>query len=378
MERHSTAPPHFRIANDGHAQSHDHYDDRPEREHAPVRTDGGREREHDRDLDRIAPSTVLDLYVTERKTDLADRTRRSHRYVIERFVEWCDENEIPTVAALDGRDLHEFQMDRRQDVSGNTLRSQLGTIRQYLRFAESIEAASPGLAERIRLPEVERHARDGRLETAAAESILEHLRRFQYASRDHAVLCVLWTTGIRVGTAHAFDVTDFDRDEQLVATRHRPGQGTPLKNGQRGERLIALDDRTVETLADYVEHNRTDVTDEHDRRPLFTTDRGRMGVSTIRRAVYRWTRPCQRGSGCPHDRDLDDCEARQVVSKASQCPSTHSPHEVRRGAISRFLNEDTPVRAISDRADVSEGVLDKHYDARSEREKADARREFFE
>lgn len=52
----------------------------------------------DTDLDRIAPSTVLDLYLTERETDLADSTRRSHRYTIERLVEWCEDNDISTVA----------------------------------------------------------------------------------------------------------------------------------------------------------------------------------------------------------------------------------------------------------------------------------------
>lgn len=337
------------------------------------------DRQHaDSDIDRIEPSTVLELYLVERETDLAERTLRSHRYVIETLVEWCEDNDVQTVADLDGRDLHDYRLDRRKELSGNTLRSQLGTIRQFIRFAESIEAATRGLAERIRMPEAERHARDGRLQTEVADGVLEHLHRFQYASRDHAVLRMLWITAVRVGTARAFDIEDFDPEDQLLAVRHRPETGTPLKNGHRAERLLALDDRTTEVLSDYVEHTRVDVTDGHDRAPLFTTDRGRMAASTIRRSVYRWTRPCQRGHECPHDRDVDECTAANRVAQASECPSTRSPHEVRRGAISRFLNEDTPVRAISDRADVSEDVLDQHYDARSEQERAATRRKFFE
>jgi len=321
---------------------------------------------------------MLDLYLADREEELAWRTLRSQRYVIERFVEWCEDNDIIAVADLNGRDLHDFRMERRQEVSGNTLRSHLGTLRQFIRFAESVEAASHGLGDRIRMPEVERHARDGRLETEVADVVLEHLRKFQYASRDHALIRVLWVTAVRVGTARSFDVEDFGEQERTLAVRHRPESETPLKNGARAERLLALDERTTETLGDYIEHTRPDVTDEHGRKPLFATDRGRAGASTLRRAVYRWTRPCQRGDGCPHNRNQDTCDAKQRVSLASQCPSTRSPHEIRRGAISQMLNEETPVRAISDRTDVSENVLDKHYDARSEHEQMEVRRNYFE
>lgn len=240
---------------------------------------------NDTNLDRINPSTVLDLYLAERESDLADSTRRSHRYDIERLVEWCETNGVSAVADLDARELQEFRMDRRKDVNGNTLRSQLGTVRQYIRFAESIEAAPRGLAERIVMPQAERKSRDGRLETELAEIVLDHLRKFQYVSRDHALFRLLWVTAIRVGTARSFDVDDFDRDERTLAVRHRPESDTPLKNKQRGERLLALDSETVETLADYVDHTRPDVTDKHGRKPLFASEEGRVGSSTIRRAV---------------------------------------------------------------------------------------------
>lgn len=332
----------------------------------------------DSDLDRINPETVLDLYLAERESDLAETTRRSHRYVIERLVEWCEKNDVTAVAELDGRDIHDFRLDRRTDVSGNTLRSQLGIVRQFLRFAESIEAAHLGLADRIVMPEAERKVRDGRLAAETADVVLDHLRKFQYASRDHALFRLLWVTAIRVGTARSFDIEDFDREDRTLAVRHRPETGTPLKNKSRAERLLALDERTSTTLGDYVDNTRLEVVDKQGRKPLFSTDRGRIGPSTIRRAVYRWTRPCQRGKDCPHNRNPEECDAKRKVTLGSQCPSTVSPHEIRRGSISEYLSQNTPKRAISDRADVSEDILDEHYDARSESERAETRREFFE
>jgi len=334
--------------------------------------------EHNENLDQIAPQTVLDLYLAERRDELAKNTLRSHKYVLNHFVGWCEQNEIQSVATLDGRQLHEYRIERREDVSGNTLKSQLGTIRQYIRFAESIEAAPTGLSERIRMPQIERNPRDGRITDDKAQEIMEHLDQFQYASRDHVVFRLLWKTAVRVGTARSFDIADFNYEDKTIAARHRPDSDTPLKNGTNAERLMALDEQTTEIISDYIDHTRIEITDEYDRNPLFTSKRGRLGVSTLRRTIYKWSRPCVLGNGCPHDRIIDDCEAYNVVAKGAECPSSRSPHEVRRGSISHLLNENTPVRAISDRADVSEDILDQHYDARGEKEQMESRRQFFE
>ncbi|MEF8826105.1 MAG: hypothetical protein V5A34_09295 [Halapricum sp.] len=42
------------------------------------------------------------------------------------------------------------------------------------------------------------------------------------------------------------------------------------------------------------------------------------------------------------------------------------------------MTEQTPVRVLSGRADVSEDVLDKHYDVQAQEERMAVRRELFE
>lgn len=52
-----------------------------------------------------------------------------------------------------------------------------------------------------------------------------------------------------------------------------------------------------------------------------------------------------------------------------------NPHAIRRGSITHSLNNDTPDKVVSDRANVSPEVIEQHYDRRSEREKMQQRRE---
>lgn len=90
--------------------------------------------------------------------------------------------------------------------------------------------------------------------------------------------------------------------------------------------------------------------------------------------LYQWTRPCMIGE-CPHEKDPETCEYMDR-DNASGCPSSRSPHGVRRGSITSHLRDGTPEEIVSDRMNVSGDVLDQHYDQRTEREKMEVRREF--
>lgn len=152
---------------------------------------------------------------------------------------------------------------------------------------------------------------------------------------------------------------------------------TPLKNGEPAERYVAIKPDTVDLLDDWIAENRPEVTDSNGREPLITTAQGRVSRACVRDTMYRITRPCHYGEECPHSREPEDCEA--VIGRqksASKCPSSRSPHPVRRGSITRHLSDDVPEKVVSDRCDVSQEVLEKHYDQRSEERKVEQRREY--
>ena len=328
------------------------------------------------ELDPLPPAEAVEFYFDQRESELSEKTLENHRYRLRPFVEWCESEGIDNLNELSGRDLHRFRTWRGSDIKTVTLVGHLQTLRKFLEFCATIDGVEPGLREQVLIPDLDasEESRDEMLTEARAEAILEYLEKFQYASRDHVVVAILWRTGVRLGTVRAIDLRDVDLEAQCIDLHHRPESETPLKNGDVAGRSIAVGEHYCQVIADYIEHNRNDVTDDYGREPLLTSSRGRLSSTSIRETVYRATHPCRMGE-CPHDRDTATCEALEYGG-ASKCPSARSPHGVRRGSITTHLRDGTPQEVVSDRMNVSQEVLDKHYDERTEREKMAVRREF--
>lgn len=330
------------------------------------------------DLEPLDPCTAKQMYLDARRHELAEATFQSHRYRLKQFVEWCEQQNLDNLNELSSRDIHRYRVKRRNEdeLTTSSMKGQLATLRMYLRFCASIDAVVSELDEKILLPTTTAEdARDELLEAERAHEILDYLKRFRYARLEHALLEVLWNTGLRIGAATGLDIDDYDSDDQSLELVHRPDQGTSLKNGIESERFVAVSESVAEILDDWIAVNHPGTVDEHGRDPLFATNQNRLSRNRGRTIAYENTRHCVYGDECPHDRDIDDCEAR-VAARAYACPSVVSPHPIRRGAITYHLREDTPERVVSDRMDVSQGVLDKHYDQRSEREKFQQRRRY--
>ncbi|MUW14859.1 tyrosine-type recombinase/integrase [Halorubrum sp. CBA1125] len=331
-------------------------------------------------LEPIAPAEAVELYFSHRRADLSEKTLQNQRYRLDTFTEWCDsEGDLDNLNELTGRDIHRYRSWRLDDVSKITVVGTLQTFRKFLEFAAAIDAVPEGMRERVHLPNVDptEEADDTILEADRGREVLDYLDTFEYASRRHVTLAIMWHTGCRMGTVRALDVDDIDFDARCLDVRHRPESGTPLKNGWRAERSIALGEHYCEVIADYLEHNRPSVRDDYGREPLIASNQGRLSETAMRSDVYKVTRPCVTGE-CPHDREPESCEAVDNYGEASKCPSSVSPHPVRRGSITKHLRDGTPQEIISERSNVTGEILEQHYDERTEREKMELRREHIE
>jgi len=326
----------------------------------------------------IVPEEAVDLYLRDREPEVTESTYRNHKYHLKRFLEWCGVADFDDMSEMDGKRIYEYKIHRRNegDVNEVTLSNQLSTFRVFLRLCEKLDFVEEGTTERVMMPDINpgQDARDIAIDTETADQILDYLTKFEYASMRHTLFYLLWHTGMRTGTVHSLDLDDYHSDEHYIEVRHRPETGTRLKNKRNAEREVNLKPEVCAVLDDYIQMHRHDVTDDHGREPLFTTKSGRIYKSLIQKHVYAVTRPCHYTGECPHGRDIGDCEGSNFNS-ASKCPSSVSPHPIRRSAITAHLNADIPKEITADRVNVSVEVLDKHYDARSESEKRERRRE---
>ncbi|WP_459192051.1 tyrosine-type recombinase/integrase [Halosimplex sp. J119] len=332
-------------------------------------------------LEPIDPETALELYLADKENDLADASLKAHRYRLNHFIRWCEQEDIENLNTLTGRQLHEYRLWRRNegDLSPVTEKTQMDTLRVFVRWLESVDGVEQDLSEKVLSPSItpEQNTRHETLEAETAEKVLGHLEKYEYATIEHVTLSLMWHTMMRIGGVHALDVDDYHSDDQYIEVRHRPEGGTPIKNKEAGERLVALSDRVCDLLNDWVADQRPDGTDSAGREPLLTTPQGRASKSTLRFYVYKWTQPCRYTGECPHERDPMDCEARPR-NHSSKCPSSLNPHAIRRGSITHSLNNDMPDKVVSDRANVSSEVIEQHYDRRSEREKMEQRRGYLD
>jgi len=314
----------------------------------------------------LTPEDAVEAYLNERESELSDSSLQNQRYRLDRFLEWCDEVGLDDMNDMTGRKAFEYKQWRSEGIKPITLKTSLDTLRVFLRFCERIEAVPQGVHEKVSPPTITGNGdqSDAMIDTEAVDQILGYLDKWEYASLTHVVFYLLWHTGMRIGSAGALDLDDYNSDEGYVEIHHRPETGTQLKNKEHGERHVNLSREVCDVLDDFIDFNHGKTADDNGRMPLLGTAGGRPALSTIRRKVYQVTRPCVYTDECPHDREIDDCEATKS-GHASKCPSSVSPHAIRRGSITYHLNAGVPKEVVSDRMNVSDEVLEKHYDERT-------------
>ncbi|GAB7093463.1 tyrosine-type recombinase/integrase [Halolamina litorea] len=337
-------------------------------------------------LESMTPRDAIDKYFRTR--NLPNGTANTHRSSLyNHFLVWCDEvRGIDDMSELTGSDIAEYRVWRREvaptkveKLAPKSEETQQKILRVFIKRCESWGVVAPNLRKYVIIPKLSRsdEVREEFLDSETAKHILDWLGRYEYASLHHVVWFLCAESGARLGGVHSLDVDDYvpEREGGYLKLRHRPETGTTLKNGEEGERNVSISSRLCEVLDDYLEDKRVDQTDDFDREPLLTTVHGRLSKSTIRNYFYAWTRPCATGSGCPYGRDPRECEGAQRNNWAFKCPDSLSTHPVRKGYITAELKGGVPQTVLSERCDVSEKILEKHYDHRTEQEKMQVRRE---
>lgn len=341
-------------------------------------------------LKPLTPGDAVQKFIDNEQSELAPTTLAEYENELNRFVKFCEQNQIEDTTDFDGRLLHDFKIWRRDEahdgegsLSNKTMRDEMYLFRKFIRFLESIDAVTPRLHTKIEIPTLDpgEGERDIEFDSDELNAILSYLEKYEYATREHAVWVLFAATGRRPSGLRALDLKDvhLEGDEPYIEFHHRVGEEveTRLKNKKSSEKTINLSESAAEVLQDYIETHRVDI-EEHSRSPLLTTTHGRLSDSTIRKYVYKWSRPCVIGHGCPEGRTQEECEAMESSDCAVKCPYSKPPVALRHGYISNLRRQGVSLHTISDRCDASEEVIKKHYSELSEEEKRELRRKELE
>ncbi len=328
------------------------------------------------DLRPTTPRSAFAEWLEHVDSETSGSTAASYERRVDNFVSWCESEGILNLNDVDGRDIKNYRDFRATSLNRTSMKNELRTVRQFLQYGVALEAVEPALAEKLahHIPSLSKgeESSDLTIDRDRIHAILDHLDDYHYATRKHALFLTLWDTGCRISGIQALDLRDFDAEDQTLTFISRPESGTRLKNGQSGERMNVVNEKTAEVLRDYIREHRNDRTDDYGRSPLFTTQYGRPSTSTIRRTTYLLTQPCSRG-GCPHGEERESCLYREHGHE-SKCPSSLSPHPIRTGRITDLRNRGVRIAHVAGRVDAMPDTIRAYYDKPDLGEDLDRRR----
>lgn len=323
------------------------------------------ERRPDGEAPDLDIAEAADLFIQRNRPNWRGETARTYRKSLDTFEEYAGDSGLDTLEDLKRWNVGQYTNWLLQSsLARATIYSKQKQARRWLKWLESQGYLDVGIhlaMEPLRLDDKEQTSSN----IMRSETIREFLTFYRdsikwRATRGHALLEVIAHTGCRRSGIRALDVDDYDPETRTLTFLDRSESGTRLKEGDAHQRKVILSEAPNEVLYEYVQRERYERHDDTGRRPLFAGTRGRPTKSTITNWLYKATLPCNIRE-CPHSRQRHTCQW-TAQTKASQCPSSKSPHPIRRGSITWQLNIGRSVTNVAARAATTPNVIRRYYD----------------
>ena len=216
-------------------------------------------------------AAAIDRYLAS--PGLAESTRRSYGFDLRDFSRWLEARELG-LEDVDTRALAAYTADLGRDrrrLAPATISRRLASVRSFIRFT-----LGPG-----RVPDTQFAPRKPRRlpdapKVAEIESLVEALAGDgPLASRNRALVELVYSCGLRSAEAVALDLVDVDFEQEAVHVRGKGGK----------ERVVPLGEVAALALARYLRDARPELA-RGAGDALFLSARGRrLDTSTLRRML---------------------------------------------------------------------------------------------
>jgi len=203
---------------------------------------------------------------------LGDGTRRSYRHDVEEFAHWLERRGLG-LGDVDVRVLTDYVTElgraRPRKLAAATIARKVAAVRSMLRFTlgpAQVPAASLAPRRPRRLPDTPK--------TVEVEAALAGLAgNGPLASRNRALVELVYSAGLRSAEAVGLDLADVDFDREQLHVRGKGGK----------ERIVPLGEEAGHLLAHYLHEARPTLARGAEN-ALFLSARGRrLDTSTLRR-----------------------------------------------------------------------------------------------
>ena len=226
--------------------------------------------------------TLIGEFIRKLRTErhYSARTLEAYQRDLQKLLHFCERAGIENWAGLEQADIRRYIASRhRQGISAKTLQRELSASRSFFAWQLKNKNLKHNPAIDVRAPRSGRKLPET-LDADQAMQLLESQPQELLMLRDHAILELFYSSGLRLSELAALNVTELDLKEGMVNVIG--GKGAKDRRLPVGTKAQAALERWLRRRATLVRGSQP---------ALFLTHRGtRMGVRNIQLRVKDWAR----------------------------------------------------------------------------------------
>ena len=215
----------------------------------------------------------------ESEKQFSQHTLKSYRRDISRFIQFCEAQSIDSWTRLDEQHIRQFvSLVHRQGLGGKSIQRSLSSLRRLFRFLLTNHIITMNPAAHVRAPKAERKLPEV-MQHQQIDQLLMTSSDEPLVVRDHAILELLYASGLRLAELISLNIADINWQEQSLRV---------LGKGKK-ERRCPFGGQAAKILKKWLKCREKLI--KSDENALFINNRGgRLSASGVRLRIQQLCR----------------------------------------------------------------------------------------
>lgn len=208
---------------------------------------------------------------------LSPHTQTAYRRDLNVLLGYCRQQDVKQWRDLDGRQVRSFVAWRhRQGIGGKTLQRNLAAVRAFFRYLVEEGIAGQNPAVGITAPKTARKL-PRTLDVDQAAQLVSIDKDDPLALRDHAILELMYSSGLRLSELTSLDMTSVDIEDAVLTVR---GKGNKTRS-------VPVGRYAIRAIRNWLPVRKTMAAPE--QKALFVSRRGkRLGPRSVQQRLRTW------------------------------------------------------------------------------------------